>query len=104
MASTFGLLVAALGNTPATARGVTTLAVLMMVMLGGAWVPTFIFPAWLQQFTLVVPVRWAVDGLDAMTWRGIGLGGARRCRCSCCSASPPRSALVAATRFRWEEA
>ena len=46
----------------------------MMVMLGGAWVPTFIFPAWLQQFTLVVPVRWAVDGLDAMTWRGIGLG------------------------------
>ena len=50
----------------------TTLAVLMMVMLGGAWVPTFVFPAWLQQFTLVVPVRWAVDGLDAMTWRGIG--------------------------------
>ena len=32
-------------------------AVLMMVMLGGAWVPTFIFPAWLQQFTLIVPVR-----------------------------------------------
>src|SRR5256885_2010916 len=31
MASTFGLLVAALGNTPATARGITTLAVLMMV-------------------------------------------------------------------------
>ena len=76
MASTFGLLVAALGNSPATARGVTTLAVLMMVMLGGAWVPTFIFPAWLQQFTLIVPVRWAVDGLDAMTWRGIGLSGA----------------------------
>ena len=76
MASTFGLLVAALGNSPATARGVTTLAVLMMVMLGGAWVPTFIFPAWLQQFTLVVPVRWAVDGLDAMTWRGVGLTGA----------------------------
>jgi hypothetical protein len=34
MASAFGLLVAALGNTPATARGVSTLAVLMMVMLG----------------------------------------------------------------------
>jgi ABC-2 type transport system permease protein len=103
MASTFGLLVAALGNSPATARGVTTLAVLMMVMLGGAWVPTFIFPAWLQQFTLVVPVRWAVDGLDAMTWRGIGLSGALM----------PVLVLIgfaaafwtiAATRFRWEEA
>ena len=103
MASTFGVLVAALGNSPATARGVTTLAVLMMVMLGGAWVPTFIFPAWLQQFTLIVPVRWAVDGLDAMTWRGIGLSGA---------AAPVIAllgfaalfALVAAIRFRWEEA
>src|SRR5262249_22203917 len=52
MAATFGLLIAALGKTPASARGVTTLAVLMMVMLGGAWVPTFIFPAWLQQATL----------------------------------------------------
>ena len=91
MASTFGLLVAALGNSPATARGVTTLAVLMMVMLGGAWVPTFIFPAWLQQFTLVVPVRWAVDGLDAMTWRGIGLTGAIAADRSCCSASRRRS-------------
>ena len=76
MASAFGLLVAAIGGTPATARGVTTLAVLMMVMLGGAWVPTFIFPAWLQQLTMIVPVRWAVDGLDAMTWRGIGISGA----------------------------
>jgi ABC-type multidrug transport system permease subunit len=102
MASTFGLLVAALGKTPATARGVTTLAVLMMVMLGGAWVPTFIFPAWLQQATLVVPARWAVDGLDAMTWRGIGLAGA---------VLPTLMLLafavlfggVAATQFRWEE-
>jgi len=102
MASTFGLLVAALGNSPATARGVTTLAVLMMVMLGGAWVPTFIFPAWLQQFTLIVPVRWAVDGLDAMTWRGIGISGA----------IVPIAVLIgfaaafwtiAASRFRWAE-
>jgi ABC-2 type transport system permease protein len=103
MASAFGVLVAALGNTPATARGVTTLAVLMMVMLGGAWVPTFVFPAWLQQLTVVVPVRWAVDGLDAMTWRGIGLSGA----------VVPTLVLIgfaaifgtiATMRFRWEEA
>ena len=63
-----------------------TLAVLMMVMLGGAWVPTFIFPAWLQQFTLVVPARWAVDGLDAMTWRGLAAAPPSSRRW-CCSAS-----------------
>ena len=102
MASTFGLLVAALGNSPATARGVTTLAVLMMVMLGGAWVPTFIFPAWLQQFTLVVPVRWAVDGLDAMTWRGIGLRGALM-PVGVLLAFAAGFWAIAASRFRWTE-
>jgi ABC-2 type transport system permease protein len=103
MASTFGLLVAALGNSPATARGVTTLAVLMMVMLGGAWVPTFIFPAWLQRFTLVVPVRWAVDGLDATTWRGVGLAGALT-PIAVLLAFAAVFAVVAASRFKWEEA
>jgi ABC-2 type transport system permease protein len=103
MAATFGLLIAALGQTPQAARGFSTLAVLMMVMLGGAWVPTFVFPAWLQQLTLVVPARWAVDGLDAMTWRGIGLSGA---------VAPTLVLLgfavlfggIAMSRFRWEEA
>jgi ABC-2 type transport system permease protein len=102
MASTFGLLVAALGNSPATARGVTTLAVLMMVMLGGAWVPTFVFPAWLQQLTLIVPVRWAVDGLDAMTWRGIGLSGAVM-PVAVLAAFAAAFWAIAATRFRWTE-
>jgi ABC-2 type transport system permease protein len=102
MASTFGLLVAALGNSPPTARGITTLAVLMMVMLGGAWVPSFIFPAWLQQFTLVVPVRWAVDGLDAMTWRGIGLRGAIMPAVALLGFAAAFS-VIAASRFRWEE-
>jgi ABC-2 type transport system permease protein len=103
MAATFGLLVAALGNTPATARGVTMLAVLMMVMLGGAWVPTFIFPAWLQQFTTIIPVRWAVDGLDAMTWRGIGLSGAIMPTLVLLGFAAAFAA-IAASRFSWEEA
>ena len=103
MAATFGLLVAAVGNTPATARGVSSLVVLVMVMVGGAWVPTFVFPKWMQQLTVVVPVRWAVDGLDATTWRGLPLS----------SAIGPAAALlgfallfglITVTRFRWEEA
>jgi ABC-2 type transport system permease protein len=102
MASTFGLLIAALGNSPATARGVTTLAVLMLVMLGGAWVPTFVFPAWLQQLTLVVPVRWAVDGLDAMTWRGIGVKGALM-PVLVQIAFATGFWTIAASRFRWTE-
>jgi ABC-2 type transport system permease protein len=76
MSSTFGLLIAALGRTPEATRGISIFAVLIMVMLGGAWVPTFLFPAWLQKATLVVPARWAVDGIEAMTWRGLPLSAA----------------------------
>jgi ABC-2 type transport system permease protein len=74
--SMFGLFIAAFGKTPEAARGLATFATLIMVMLGGAWVPAFIFPQWLQTLTLIVPVRWAVDGLDAMTWRGLPLEAA----------------------------
>ena len=102
MAATFGLLVAALGGTPAATRGVTVLAVLMMVMLGGAWVPTFIFPRWLQQLTVVVPARWAVDGLDAMTWRGIGFAGAVVPTLVLLGFAALFGAIAVA-RFRWEE-
>jgi ABC-2 type transport system permease protein len=74
--ATFGLLIAAYGKTPEAARGMATFATLIMVMLGGAWVPAFLFPQWLQTLTLAVPTRWAVDGLDAMTWRGLPLDAA----------------------------
>ena len=102
MASNFGLLIAALGRTPGATRGVSILATLMMVMLGGAWIPTFFFPSWLQKATVVVPTRWAIDGIDAMTWRGIGFSGAVL----------PTAVLVgfaalfggiAVWQFRWEE-
>jgi len=72
MTASFGLVIAAFGKTPEAARGIATFATLIMVMLSGAWMPAFLFPAWLQQLTLLIPLRWAVDGFDAMTWRGLG--------------------------------
>lgn len=76
MTATFGLLIAAYGKTPEAARGLAVFATLIMVMLGGAWVPAFLFPQWLQTFSLGLPTRWAVDGLDAMTWRGLDFSAA----------------------------
>jgi ABC-2 type transport system permease protein len=102
MAATFGLLISALGKTPAATRRVAIFAVLIMVMLGGAWVPSFIFPAWLQRITVVIPARWAVDGFDAMTWRGLPFE----------SAVMPTVVMLGfavlfwgltLSRFRWEE-
>jgi ABC-2 type transport system permease protein len=72
-AATFGLLIAALGKTPQAARGVSILVVLLMVLLGGAWMPSFLFPQWLQRVTLLIPTRWAVDGFDGTFFRNFGV-------------------------------
>jgi ABC-2 type transport system permease protein len=101
MTATFGLLVAVLGKTPEATRGIAILVTLILVMLGGSWVPAFIFPQWLQKVSFAVPTRWAVDGLDAMVWRGSGFD----------AALGPIGALLAFAavfgafavwRFRWE--
>jgi ABC-2 type transport system permease protein len=71
LTASLGLVIAAFGKTPEAARRIAMFAILVMVMLGGAWMPSFMFPAWMQQLTMAVPTRWAVDGLDAITWRGM---------------------------------
>jgi ABC-2 type transport system permease protein len=76
MTAAFGLLVAVLGKTPEATRGIAILATLILVMLGGSWMPTFLFPQWLQSASFAVPTRWAVDGLDGMIWRGLGFDAA----------------------------
>ena len=102
LTASFGLLVAALGKTPEATRGLAILATLLLVMLGGAWVPSFIFPAWLQTISLFVPTRWAIDGLDAMSWRGLPLDAALLPVAMLLAFSAVFSALAVA-RFQWEE-
>jgi ABC-2 type transport system permease protein len=101
MTSAFGLLVAVAGRTPEATRGIAILVTLVLVMLGGSWVPTFIFPQWLQKVTFAIPTRYAVDGLDGMLWRGSQLDAALM----------PIGAMlgfaiafgaIAIWRFRWE--
>ena len=102
LTSSFGLMVAALGRTPEATRGLAILATLLMVMLGGAWVPSFIFPPWLQTVSMWMPTHWAVDGLDAMTWRGLPLQDALLPVAALLGFTLLFSA-VALARFQWEE-
>lgn len=102
LTSSFGLLIAALGKTPEATRGLAILATLLMVMLGGAWVPSFIFPEWLQTLSMFVPTRWAVDGLDAMTWRAQGLQAALLPVVVMLGFTLLFASLALA-RFKWEE-
>jgi len=102
LTASFGLLIAAIGKTPEATRGLAILVTLLMVMLGGAWVPSFVFPEWLQTISFFVPTRWAVDGLDAMTWRGLGPEAALAPVAVMLGFSALFAALGLA-RFKWEE-
>ena len=74
VASTFGLLVSTIGRTETQARAISTLLILVMLATGGAWFPMDKMPPSVQQGANLLPVRWAVEGFDACTWRGMSFG------------------------------
>jgi ABC-2 type transport system permease protein len=101
MTAMFGLLIAVLGKTPEGARGISILVTLILVMLGGSWVPSFLFTQWLKKNGIHFTTPWAVDGLEGTIRRGLTQQAALK----------PAGALllfaalfgaVAVWRFRWE--
>ncbi len=73
LAAATGLLVAAIGGTEARARSVSILVILGVSMIGGLWVPAFMLPQWVRELALSLPTTWAMRGLSAATWEGLGL-------------------------------
>ncbi len=102
MAPMMGLMIAAVGRTPDATRGLAIVVTLLLVMLGGAWIPTFLFPEWLASITRFIPTRWAIDGLDAMTWRAQGIDAVVIPVLAMLGCSALFAAL-AVRGFRWQE-
>jgi len=98
----FGLMLATLGRSASTTRGFAIMATLLLVMVGGAWVPAFLFPRWLQTASLYAPTRWAIDGLDGATWRGLPFSSAVL-PIIVLAGSAAVCLAVAIWRFRWED-
>jgi len=71
MTATFGLLVATIGRTETQGRAISVLLILVMLATGGAWFPMDRMPPFVQTAAEFLPVRWAVEGFDACTWRGL---------------------------------
>ena len=44
---------------------------LVMAMFGGAMMPYFLMPEWMQQLGEFSPVRWAILSLEGALWRGL---------------------------------
>ena len=101
MASTFGIFVSALGRNEQQSRGLAIFVVLTMTMLGGAWFPSFLMPDWVQKVAMIIPVKWAVDGFDAMTWRGSDFSAVPTA-VGALLAFAVVFGFIALTRFRWD--
>ncbi len=70
----FMMLVAGLGKTEETAQGAAWALLMPMTMLGGAMVPTFVMPPWMQSIGYVSPIRWAMLAIEGGVWRQFTLG------------------------------
>jgi len=67
-------MIAALGKTVEATRGYAVMATLLMVMLGGAWVPTMFFSTVdAEKSRWSSPPAGPWTALDGMTWRGLSL-------------------------------
>jgi ABC-2 type transport system permease protein len=65
----FMMLVASLGKTEQTASGAGWAILMPMSMLGGAMVPQFVMPQWMQTAGMISPIRWVVLAIEGGIWR-----------------------------------
>jgi ABC-2 type transport system permease protein len=64
------MLMAVLGRTAQSAAGLTWAVLMAFAMLGGAMLPSFMMPVWLQKLALASPVSWALLAMEGAIWRG----------------------------------
>jgi len=68
------MLLSVLGKTEQAAAGIGWAVLLLLAMFGGAMVPLFIMPGWMQSLAGFSPVKWAILAIEGPLWRGFGIG------------------------------
>lgn len=68
-----GILFAVVCRTQKQLEGISTLVILVMSAVGGAWFPREITPEWFRAVGSVTPVAWAMDAYHGVLWYGKGI-------------------------------
>ena len=63
------MLIASLGKTEQTASGAAWAIMMPLSMIGGAMVPQFVMPAWMQSMSVISPIRWSLLAIEGGIWR-----------------------------------
>lgn len=69
----FMMLIASLGKTEQSASGAAWAILMPLSMFGGAMIPQFVMPAWMQAVGVISPVKWAILAIEGGVWRGFTL-------------------------------
>jgi ABC-2 type transport system permease protein len=65
----FMMLIASLGKTEQSASGAAWAILMPLSMFGGAMIPTFVMPGWMQSLGYISPIRWAMLAIEGGVWR-----------------------------------
>ena len=65
----FMMLIATLGKTEQSASGAAWAIMMPLSMIGGAMVPQFVMPAWMQSMSVISPIRWTLLAIEGGIWR-----------------------------------
>jgi ABC-2 type transport system permease protein len=68
-----GVLFAALFHEVILINSVTNLLVIVLGIIGGAIVPIFLLPAWMEQVAVLTPHYWAITALQDLIFRGAAI-------------------------------
>ncbi len=63
------MLIASLGKTEQTAAGAGWAILMPLSMIGGAMVPQFVMPQWMQTAGLISPIRYVILAIEGGIWR-----------------------------------
>jgi ABC-2 type transport system permease protein len=62
-----------MGRSEETAAGAAWAFLMPLAMFGGAMVPTFVMPPWMQTLGYVSPIRWAMLAIEGGVWRNFSI-------------------------------
>jgi ABC-2 type transport system permease protein len=67
------MLISTLGSTEQAVAGAGWAILMVLAMFGGAMMPLYFMPDWMQTVSSASPVRWAILALEGALWRGFSL-------------------------------
>ncbi len=69
----FMMMVAGLGKTEQAVGGAGWAVLMPMALFGGAMMPQFVMPGWMQTAGHASPIKWAILAIEGALWRGFTL-------------------------------